>query len=124
MRVFLDTSLLSDLRLADLSMEIAQSRLSGTEFYISVISHFQIMWGYSIAGREPDKYMKFIKKAAVEIAPLTKLDAEEAAQMKPTRRDLLDALISTTVKRYDASIWTLDHDFLRFLPEGRVRLIL
>ncbi|MGQ9469937.1 MAG: hypothetical protein ACUVTD_09020 [Nitrososphaerales archaeon] len=44
--------------------------------------------------------------------------------MKPTRRDLLDALISATVKRYGASIWTLDRDFLRSLPEGKVRLIL
>jgi predicted nucleic acid-binding protein len=59
----------------------------------------------------------------MEISPLTKVDAEEAARMKPKKDDLLDALISASVKRHGASIWTSDADFLKFLPKASVRLV-
>ncbi len=80
------------------------------------------MWGYSIAGRSPEKYTAFLRRASVQIAPLTKTDAEEAAQLRPSRADLLDALIAACVKRYDAEVWTADKDFFKFLSKDRVRL--
>ena len=76
-----------------------------------------------IAGRVADKYTAFLEKVRVKVAPITKLDAEEAARMKPTRSDLLDCLIASTVKRYGASIWTADKDFLKFLSQNEIRLL-
>jgi predicted nucleic acid-binding protein len=43
--------------------------------------------------------------------------------MKPDRTDIADALIAATAKRYDASVWTLDKGFLKFLPKTRVRVL-
>lgn len=123
MRIFLDTSLLSDARLSGVAKKIAEQNLLGDEFYLSVITHFQLMWGYSIARRSPEKYGAFLRRARVEIAPLTKADAEEAAQMKPSKADLLDALIAACVKRYDAAVWTADRDFIKFLSKEKVRLL-
>ena len=34
-----------------------------------------------------------------------------------------DALIAATARRYDASVWTLDGDYLKFLPKARVRVM-
>lgn len=123
MRIFLDTSLLSDIRLPRFSNEIVSHYLAGDRFYESVISHFQIMWGYSVAGRPPDRYQTFLRKTGVEIVPLTKTDAEAAASSKPAKADLLDALIASSVRRYDAVIWTADRDFLRYLPKENVLLL-
>ena len=123
MRIFLDTSLLSDASLLRLSNEIVRHLLQNDTFYESVISHFQIVWGYSIAGRSPIRYETFIRRTGIEIVPLTKSDAEAAARSKPAKADLLDALIAASVGRYDAVIWTADRDFLRFLPKDKVRLI-
>ncbi len=123
MKIFLDTSLLSDSYLLTISKELIDSqRLGNNVFYISTITHFQIMWGYLTAGLPPDKYMAFLNKIRVEVAPLTKTDAENAANFKPNRTDLLDALIASSVKRYNAIVWTRDKDFLKFLPEHKVRI--
>jgi predicted nucleic acid-binding protein len=53
---------------------------------------------------------------------MTKTDAEMAAGFRPKRADILDAMIAASAKRYDASVWTNDKDFLKFLPENRVRV--
>ena len=55
---------------------------------------------------------------------LAKFDETPLAQVASAlgKPDLLDALISASVRRYDASVWTLDKDFLKFLPKARVRL--
>jgi len=79
--------------------------------------------GYSTASRSPEKYAAFLRKASIQIASLTKIDAEKAAELKPTRADLLDALIAACVTRYDALVWTADKDFFKFLPKDKVRLI-
>jgi predicted nucleic acid-binding protein len=123
MRVFLDTSVLSDLKLSDVGAEIVKRRLAGDEFYLSVITHFQVMWGYRSAGLSSEKYERLLEVGEIEISALTKTDVEAAAEMKPKKSDLLDALIAASVQRYDASIWTGDRDFLSLLPKNRVRLV-
>lgn len=122
MKVFLETSLLSDVKLRELSEEIVQGR-SSFEFCISVLTHFQILWGYTLANRSSEKYDGFIKRIGIEVIPLTKLDSEEASRMKPSKKDLVDALIAATVKRYEAVLWTKDSDFLKFLPRNDIRFI-
>lgn len=123
MKVFLDTSLLSDAGLARSAKEIADGVETGSEFYVSAVTHFQLQWGYSMAGMSQAKYELFLDVTGTEVAPLTKTDVEEAASMKPGRADILDALIAATAKRYEANIWTFDRDFLSLLPKARVRLL-
>lgn len=96
---------------------------TGQQLYVSAISHFQILWGYLAAKMSSANYDRFLDIAGVEVAPLIKADAEEAAKMKPTRADLLDALIASSAKRYGATVWTGDKDFLKFLPKSRVRVM-
>ena len=123
MRIFLDTSLLSDLKLLTVSDQIVKRRLEGDEFCLSVITHFQILWGYFSAGLPTERYERLLDVTEMGISPLTKLDAEEAARMRPKRDDLLDALIAASVKRQNATIWTRDDDFLKFLPKAKVNLL-
>src|SRR5712691_403860 len=122
MKIFLDTSVLSELKLPEISDQIVSRRLAGDEFYLSVITHFQILWGYFLSGLSPARYARLLELADIGISALTRLDAEEAARMTPRKSDLLDALIAASVKRSDASIWTSDRDFLNFIPKSRVRL--
>lgn len=122
MKVFLETSLLSDAKLRELSKEIVQGR-SSFEFCISMLTHFQILWGYTLANKSSEKYDVFIKTIGIETVPLTKLDSEEASRMKPSKKDLVDALIAAMVKRYQGILWTKDYDFLKFLPRNNIRLI-
>jgi len=123
LKIFLDTSLLSDSGLSEFGEEMVEQIVAGSSFYVSAVTHFQLLWGYSRAGMSPAKYEGFLEKTTTEVAPLTKADAKQAAGMKPGRADLLDALIAAAVDRYDATIWTLDRDFLKFLPKARVRLL-
>jgi predicted nucleic acid-binding protein len=123
LKIFLDTSLLSDAGLSELGGEFAQEIEEGNTFYVSAVTHFQLMWGYSLAGMSPARYQAFLETTMTEVVPLTRLDAERAAAMKPGKTDLLDALIAAAVTRYGASIWTRDSDFLKFLPKTGVRLI-
>ncbi len=123
MKIFLDTSVLSDLKLPKVSDQIVNQRLAGDEFYLSVITHFQVLWGYFSAGLSSVRYERLLEVTEMGISPLTRLDAEEAARMKPKNSDLLDALIAASVKRSNASIWTSDRDFLKFLPKASVKLV-
>jgi predicted nucleic acid-binding protein len=122
LKIFLDTSLLSDSGLSELGEQIVGRVVDGDSFYISVISHFQLLWGYRKAGMSGARYERFLKGISAEVIALTRLDADFASEFKPSSADLLDALIAGSVKRYDASIWTRDGDFLKFLPEAKVRL--
>ena len=122
MRIFLDTSLLSDRSLLNLRDEIVRHLARDDTFHESVITHFQIIWGYAIAGRSPVRYENFLRKTGMEIVPLTKSDADDAANFKPIRADLLDALIAASARRHKAIIWTADKDFLKFLPKSGVRI--
>lgn len=115
--------MLSDLKLSDVGAEIVKRRLAGDEFYLSVVTHFQVMWGYRSAGLPSEKYERLLEVGEIEISTLTRADVEAAAEMKPKKSDLLDALIAASVQRYDASIWTGDKDFLSLLPKSRVRLV-
>ena len=49
-------------------------------------------------------------------------EAAAAAEMRPGRADLLDALIAASAKGQDAVVWTRDADPLKFLPKESVRL--
>ena len=122
MKVFLDTSVLSDENREGTRAELLKASAAGSELYISAISHFQILRGYIIAKMSNENYHEFLEMAGVGVAPLIKADAEEAAKMKPSRADLLDALIASSAKRYGASVWTCDEDFLKFLPKSKVRM--
>ena len=123
MKVFLDTSVLSDENREVTRAELLGASGTGLELYISSISHFQILWGYVIAKMSATNYHKFLEIAGVGIAPIIKADAEEAARMKPDKADLLDALIASSSKRYGAVVWTSDKDFLKFLPKSKVRVM-
>ena len=121
MRIFLDTSVLSDLDLSKVSELVLQRYVKGDQFIICSVSHFQIEWGYSLSGISPKKYKDFLNGFRIDVAPLTKLDAEEAARMNPADSDLLDALIAACVKRHDGVLWTADRDFRKFLPKSKVQ---
>ncbi|MFI5420512.1 MAG: type II toxin-antitoxin system VapC family toxin, partial [Nitrososphaerales archaeon] len=96
--------------------------VKGDQFFISSISHFQIVWGYSAADESASRYREFLKGFRIEVTPMTKSDAEVAAEMKPSESDILDALIASCVRRYDASLWTGDRDFFKFLPKSKVQI--
>ncbi len=124
MRIFLDTSVLSEGNLQRLSELVLQRYVKGDQFFICSVSHFQIEWGYSMIDVSSHKYREFLRGFRIEVTPLTKSDAEQAANMKPSEPDILDALIASSVKRYDASLWTADMDFLKFLPKSKVQIFL
>ncbi len=122
MKVFLDTSALSDERRGLTSEELLKHYSAGGQFYISAITHLQILWGYFSAKMSSENYSRFIESTDLQVAPVIRADAEEAAKMKPASSDLLDALIASCAKRSGASVWTSDKDFLKFLPKSKVRL--
>lgn len=122
MKIFLDTSLLSDPKLAEISAEIGRRRLEGDEFYVSVITHFELTWGYLIAGRSSEKYEAFLNMTRIDVVALSKTDAEEAASARPDKRDVLDSLVAASAKRLDAIVWTVDRDFLKYLTKSKVRI--
>jgi predicted nucleic acid-binding protein len=125
LRIFLDNSLLSDERLSGKPAdEIVTTYASGNQFFVAAITHFQILWGYSRIAKPVHTYSEFLKAIRAEVLPLTKTDTELAASMKPSREDILDALIAASVKKYDGIIWTMDKkDFFKFLPKEKVHVL-
>jgi len=123
LKVFLDTSILSDDKRESTRAEMLRASGTGLQLYVSAISHLQILWGYFTAKVPSANYDKFLEIAGVEVAPFIRADAEEAAKMKPSKTDLLDALIASSAKRYGATVWTGDKDFLKFLPKSKVRVM-
>ena len=103
--------------------EIVERYSKGDQFFVSSITHFQIMWGYATAKRSSSEYEEFLRSTRIEIVPLTKTDAEKAADLRPVSAHILDALIASSVKKHDGTIWTLDKDFLKFLPRSSVRIL-
>ena len=80
---------MSDRKLAEVGDELAKRHLASDEFYLSVIPHFQILWGYLSARLSPARYERLLEVAEMRISPQTKLDAEEAAAMKPNKNSHL-----------------------------------
>ena len=109
--------------MSELAPKLAESVLSGDEFFVSVLTHFQVLWGDRMAGIGATKYESFVSKLGIGIAPLTEEDAALASRMKPARNDLVGSLICATVARYDATMWTRDKDFLRYLPKEIVKML-
>ena len=97
--------------------------LSGDNFLVSVLSHFEILWGYRKAGLPATRYEAFLTKLGIEVTPLSQEDAVLAANWKPSREKLVDVLIAATASRYEATVWTKDSDFLQFLPKERVTIM-
>jgi hypothetical protein len=85
MRIFLETSVPNNSDLSKVSELVLQRHVKGDQIFHLSFSHFQIYWGYSIAGRSPQKYKEFLNAFGVELAPPTKRDAQEAAGMRPER---------------------------------------
>jgi predicted nucleic acid-binding protein len=123
LKVFLDTSILSDEKRDSTRAEMLKASDTGMQLYVSAISHFQILWGYAIAQMSPANYHKFLEIAGVEVAPLIRADVEEAAKMRPSGEDILNALIASTARRYGAVVWTGDKDLLKLLPKSKVRVM-
>jgi predicted nucleic acid-binding protein len=80
-KIFLDTSVLSEANLSKLSELVLNRYVKGDQFFISSISHFQIVWGYSAADESASRYREFLKGFRIEVTPMTKSDAEVAAYM-------------------------------------------
>ncbi|MGA3406691.1 MAG: PIN domain-containing protein [Candidatus Bathyarchaeia archaeon] len=95
----------------------------GDEFLVSALTHFEILWGYRKVGLATERYDAFLSKLEINVAPLLEEDAVLAANKKPGREKLVDALIAATVSRYDSLIWTRDTDYLQFLPKEKVIII-
>lgn len=123
MRIFLDTSVLSHRSLSKLTSMLVDRVLSGDSFLVSVLTHFEILWGYRKAGLLATRYEAFLTKLGIDIAPFLQEDAVLAANWKPNKEKLVDALIAATASRYEATVWTKDSDFLQFLPKERVTII-
>lgn len=123
MKIFLDTSVLSDEKLSALTEDVVSHRSKGDQFFVSSITHFEILWGYLTAHQSPQNYEEFLRAIPVEVVPLTRHGAEHAAELKPAVVQVLDALIASTVRKYDGKIWTFDSDFLKFLPKTSVRIL-
>ncbi len=68
------------------------------------------------------RYEVFHSSLDIQVTSLVQEDAVVAANKKPNREKLVDAVIAATVSRYDGSIWTRDSDFLHFLPKEKVIL--
>ena len=82
MRIFLETSVLSDADLSKFSELVLQRYVKGYRFFICSVSHFQIEWGYSMSNISPQKYKEFLNGFGIDVAPLTKLDSEEAYEFR------------------------------------------
>ena len=119
-RIFLDTSVLSQKSLSQLAEKLAQRVAEGDRFLISVLTHFEVLWGYRKANLACSHYENFLMKLGVDVAPLLEEDAILAADKKPGKEKLVDALIAATVARYDAFLWTKDQDFDQFLPQEKI----
>jgi predicted nucleic acid-binding protein len=122
-RIFLDTSVLSHKSLGELANKLADHASQGDELLISVLTHFEVLWGYRKANLVSSHYEEFLEKLRVDVAPLLEEDAAFAAGKKPGKEKLVDALIAATVTRYDAFLWTKDRDFNQFLPEEKVTIL-
>ena len=122
-RVFLDTSVLSQKSLNELAKKLSECVSSGDQFLISVLTHFEVLWGYRTANLGSSHYEEFLDKLHVEVASLLHEDAMLAASKKPTKGKLVDALIAATVARYNANVWTRDRDFAQFLPEEKITFL-
>lgn len=123
MRIFLDTSVLSHKSLGELAVTIAERVSGGDEFLVSVLTHFELLWGYRKANLSSRRYDEFLKTLGIGIVPLLEEDALFASDKKPGRTKLLNALVAATVARYEAVLWTRDHDFAQFLPEENITLV-
>jgi len=123
LQIFLDTSVLSHDSLSQLSTELVDRVTLGDEFLLSVLTHFEILWGYKKAGLATARYESLLSRLDIEVAALLQEDAITAANKNSHRENLVDALIAATVSRYDALIWSKDADFLRFLPKEKVVIV-
>lgn len=90
---------------------------------VSVLTHFEILWGYRKAELASTRYEAFLANLGVDVVPLVEEDAATAAKKKPGKQKLIDALIAATASRYEASVWTKDADFQLFLPRERVTIV-
>jgi len=102
---------------------LAEQVSLGDEFLISVLTHFEVLWGYRMAVLDSARYYDFLERLHIEVACLLDEDARSAADRKTGKGKLVDALVAATVTRYDSNIWTKDHDFDKFLPEEKVTIL-
>lgn len=120
MKIFLDTSILSDADLLTLKAELVHM---SDEFCMSALTHFEILLGYSTVGKDSANYRNLLEGLKIDVVPVTREDSEKASRMNPSKKDFVDSLVAASAKRYGAVMWIKDSDFLKFLPEDSVRLI-
>lgn len=122
-RIFLDTSVLSHESLNELADKLPEKASEGEELLVSVLTHFEVLWGYRTSKLDTSSYTDFLEKLHINVAPLLEEDASWAAAKKPGKGKLVDALIAATVSRYEAVIWSKDPDFVQFLPQPKVTIL-
>jgi predicted nucleic acid-binding protein len=89
---------------------------------VSVLTHFEILWGCSRAELSTASYETFLSKLDIDVTPLTQEDAVLAASKKPGKEKLVDALVAATVSRYDASTGRKTQWSRSVGPGGRTQL--
>lgn len=120
MKIFLDTSILSDADLLTLKTELVHM---SDEFCVSALTHFEILLGYATVGKDSANYRNLLEGLKIDVVSLTREDSEKASRMGPSKKDFVDSLVAASAKRYGAAVWTKDSDFLKFLPRDSVRLL-
>ncbi len=101
--VFVDTNVLirvlnKEENYRDTIKSLAAIKVNGSNFKMSCITHFEILWGFSLYGGDVKKYENIIKKFEFEIVPLTKGDVELASKYCRSRNRVRDYFIGATVK--------------------------
>jgi predicted nucleic acid-binding protein len=66
-------------------------------------------------------YEIFLNDFDIQIIPLLKSDVEKAASLRPSKRDVLDALIASCSLRLSAKLVTFNKDdFKKFLKREQI----
>jgi predicted nucleic acid-binding protein len=68
LRIFLDTSVLSHSSLSQLSAKLVDRVVSGDEFLVSTLTHFEILWGHRKAALATERYEAFLSKLDIGVA--------------------------------------------------------
>jgi predicted nucleic acid-binding protein len=132
--VFVDTNVLvkvlnKEENYKDTIKSLATIKVSGLNFKMSCIVHFEILWGFSLYGGDVEKYENIIRKFEFEIAPLTKEDVELASKYCKNRNRVRNYFIGAANKNRGAFLLTYNVSDFKWVdkvytPEGFVENLL
>jgi|Deesub1362A_J573_1020465.scaffolds.fasta_scaffold00753_12 predicted nucleic acid-binding protein len=128
--VFVDTNVLvkvlnKEENYKDTIKSLATIKVSGFNFKMSCIVHFEVLWGFSLYGGDVEKYENIIKKFEFEITSLTKEDVELASKYCKNRSKVRDYFIGATTKNRGGILLTYNVPDFKWVdkvytPEGFV----